>query len=230
MTSPSPSPRFHPPQQSRSQETLDRILDAAERVLDEKSFSEATLAEIMERAGVTVGAFYRRFPDKDALLHHLDDRFFTELRDHANELLDPARWDGAPLARIIPQLSAVAVPLYRMRRGLLRTLFIRARTDPKIQASARAINGQYVSRLQALAAARRAEIGHPAPEMAIALGFRMFVGALRETVVFGESWPDGQLADDESLAHELARMYLAYLGITSPVHIPRHDSDQSPEG
>src|SRR2546430_7916872 len=73
-------PRFRPPQQTRSQETLDRILDAAERVLDEKSFTEATLAEIMERAGVTVGAFYRRFPDKDALLHLLDERFFPRCR------------------------------------------------------------------------------------------------------------------------------------------------------
>ena len=49
------STRFRPPRQHRSQETLDRILDAAEQVLDTKSFSEATLAEIMERAGVTVG-------------------------------------------------------------------------------------------------------------------------------------------------------------------------------
>ena len=62
---------FRPPQQSRSRETLDRILDAAEQVLAEKAFGEATLAEIMDRAGVTVGAFYRRFPDKNALLRHL---------------------------------------------------------------------------------------------------------------------------------------------------------------
>ena len=80
-------PRFRPPQQTRSQETLDRILNAAERVLEEKSFTEATLAEIMERAGVTVGAFYRRFPDKDALLHLLDERFFHEMQQRADELL-----------------------------------------------------------------------------------------------------------------------------------------------
>src|SRR3954471_18508978 len=49
------SPRFfRPPKQTRSRETLDRILDSAEHVLAEKSFGEATLAEIMERAGVTV--------------------------------------------------------------------------------------------------------------------------------------------------------------------------------
>src|SRR3954465_15784925 len=114
-------PRFRPPQQTRSQETLDRILDAAERVLEEKSFTEATLAEIMERAGVTVGAFYRRFPDKDALLHLLDERFFSELYARADETLDPARWGGASLAAIVAGFAEEAVQMYRARRGLLRS-------------------------------------------------------------------------------------------------------------
>src|SRR5438552_1394828 len=101
------TPRFfRPPQQVRSRETLDRILDAAEQVLDEKAFGEATLAEIMERAGVTVGAFYRRFPDKDALLHHLDERFFNELHRRADLVLDPARWPGASVCDLIGEFSA----------------------------------------------------------------------------------------------------------------------------
>src|SRR3954465_10598958 len=94
---------FRPPQQSRSQETLDRILDATEQVMTEKAFGEATLAEIMERAGVTVGAFYRRFPDKDALLHHLDERFFAELHRRADQILDPARWPNARAKEIIDE-------------------------------------------------------------------------------------------------------------------------------
>jgi AcrR family transcriptional regulator len=222
----SQAPRFHPPQQSRSQETLGRILDAAERVLEEKSFTEATLAEIMERAGVTVGAFYRRFPDKDALLHHLDERFFAEMRDLADELLDARRWDGTSFSRIIPQVTTVAVPLYRMRRGLLRTLFIRARTDVKIQASARELHGRLLERLRTLAETRRAEINHPNPVAAVELGFRVLIGALRETVIFGEVWPHDTGLTEEQLAHELARGYLGYLGITSPVHIPRHDTSE----
>lgn len=221
-----PAPRFHPPQQSRSVETLGRILDAAERVLEEKSFSEATLAEIMERAGVTVGAFYRRFPDKDALLHHLDERFFAQMRDLADELLSPARWDGAPLSQVIAQLAAVAVPVYRHRRGLLRTLFIRARSDTKIQESSRELHGRLLEHLRVLAEARREEIEHPNPVAAVALGFRLFMGGLRECVIFGEVWPSDTGLTDEEFAHELARAYLGYLGITTPVHIPRHDSDQ----
>src|SRR6476661_5331228 len=102
-------PRFRPPQQTRSQETLDRILDAAERVLDEKTFSEATLAEIMERAGVTVGAFYRRFPDKDALLHLLDERFFAELYERADAITDPQRWSGSSLAGFVGAFLEEAV-------------------------------------------------------------------------------------------------------------------------
>src|SRR5881398_1851649 len=107
------SPRFRPPQQTRSQETLDRILDAAESVLEEKSFSEATLVEIMERAGVTVGAFYRRFPDKDALLHLLDERFFAELYTRSDAVLDPVRWIGIPVDRALREFVAQAVDLYR---------------------------------------------------------------------------------------------------------------------
>jgi AcrR family transcriptional regulator len=109
--------RFHPPRQTRSQETLHRILDAAEHVLEEKSFSEATLAEIMQRAGVTVGAFYRRFPDKDALIHHLDERFFAELYERADTVLDEQRWRGEPLEAVLRGFAVEAVKLYRARAG-----------------------------------------------------------------------------------------------------------------
>lgn len=205
------SSRFRPPQQSRSQETLGRILDAAEKVMAEKSFSEATLAEIMNSAGVTVGAFYRRFPDKDALLHHLDDRFFGEMHQLADELLEPARWEGQPAAKIIYKVSEQAVQLYRARRGLLRSLFLRARTDAVIQESARRVNTHFVDCLKALLMARREELRHPQPERAIELGFIMLLGAVRETVLFGEVWRTSDILSDD-LDRELARAYLCYLG------------------
>jgi AcrR family transcriptional regulator len=207
------APRFHPPRQSRSQETLDRILDAAESVMTEKSFSEATLAEIVERAGVTVGAFYRRFPDKDALIHHLDERFFAELHQTAHDFLDPSRWEGVSLEEIIPEFTRLAVGLFRARRGLMRSLFLRARIDTVLRDSSRAVNAYIIERLRALLLPRAARIRHPSPEFAITLGFIIMVGALRESVVFGEVWPDEVRIGDEHLAGELARVYLSYLGI-----------------
>jgi AcrR family transcriptional regulator len=207
--------RFIPPRQHRSQETLHRILDAAEQVLAHKSFNEATLAEIVERAGVTVGAFYRRFPDKDALLHHLDERFFDELYSAADAVFDPARWEGARAGEIVEAAARAAVGLYRERRGLLRSLFLRARTDPVIQANARRVNAHHIECLRAILLARRAELGHPDPELAVALGFRMFVGILRETVLFDDVWPP-ESASGDRLATEVGRALRCYLGIAEP--------------
>jgi AcrR family transcriptional regulator len=206
------TPRFRPPQQTRSQATLDRILDAAESVLGEKSFGEATLAEIMDRAGVTVGAFYRRFPDKDALLHLLDTRFFAELHELAQTALGEAQWDGASVPEIVHRFTEATVQLYKARRGLLRSLFLRARTDPVIMQSARDVNAHYLKRLRTLLLARADQLGHPSPDRAVELGFMIFIGALRETVLFGEVWPNPQAVVDDGLPKELARAYLAYLG------------------
>jgi AcrR family transcriptional regulator len=207
-----PAVRFNPPQQSRSQATLERILDAAERVLAQKSFGEATLAEIVEEAGVTVGAFYRRFPDKDALLHHLDDRFFGELYLLADELFDVQRWQGSAVATILRAVTERSAQLYGLRRGLLRSLFLRARTDPRIQQNACRLNDHYLERIRLLLLPRRAEFSHPDPERAISLGFVVMTGALREMILFGEVWPSRAELVGDDLPSELARVYLAYLG------------------
>jgi AcrR family transcriptional regulator len=207
------TPRFfRPPQQVRSRETLDRILDAAEQVLDEKAFGEATLAEIMERAGVTVGAFYRRYPDKDALLHHLDERFFGELHRRADLVLDPERWRGAHAREIIAEFTAQAVDVYYTRRGLLRSLFLRARTDIVLQQSAMKVNQHFIDKLRTVLLPRRAEMTHPNPTRAVELGFMMVVGSLRELVVFGEIWPSPP-TDMVALSAEITRMYCGYLGV-----------------
>src|SRR5256885_10292037 len=56
------------PQQSRSRESLERLLRAATGVLREQGLEGATIPRIAARAGLSPGAVYRRFPDKDALL------------------------------------------------------------------------------------------------------------------------------------------------------------------
>lgn len=208
--------RFNPPQQLRSQETLDRILDAAERVLENKSFSDATLAEIMERAGMTVGAFYRRFPDKDALLQLMDERLFDDARRRADSILDPVRWEGASAADIVSAFTREAVAIYRERRGLLRSLFLRARIDTVLQQSASSVNAHLLARLRAALLPRAAEMRHPDPARAVELAYMLLMGALRETILFDETWPHPTPAEQVDLADELARLLLGYLGIALP--------------
>ncbi|MFG2114733.1 ScbR family autoregulator-binding transcription factor [Streptomyces sp. NPDC048718] len=55
------------PKQERAQKTREEILRAAAEVFDERGYNGAGMREIMNRAGVTLGAVYFHFPNKEAL-------------------------------------------------------------------------------------------------------------------------------------------------------------------
>jgi len=56
------------PQQARSRESLRKLVKAATEVLGQHGVEGATIPRIAEHAGLTPGAIYRRFRDKDSLL------------------------------------------------------------------------------------------------------------------------------------------------------------------
>lgn len=51
--------------------TRRRLLDAAADVFGERGFRSASLTDVADRAGYTIGAVYSNFPTKDALFHAL---------------------------------------------------------------------------------------------------------------------------------------------------------------
>ncbi len=71
----------HRPKQARSIKTEQVLLDAFETLLKEKSFFDLTVSEIAAEAGVTTGAIYRRFDDKQDLLRSAFVRFYDQTRD-----------------------------------------------------------------------------------------------------------------------------------------------------
>src|SRR5271163_5196423 len=56
------------PQQARSRESTRKLLKAAAEVLGQHGVEGTTIPRIAQHAGLTPGAIYRRFADKDALL------------------------------------------------------------------------------------------------------------------------------------------------------------------
>ncbi len=63
------------PQQLRSQETVDRILVAADEEIGERGLSGASTTRIAARAGLSVGALYRFFHDKESIADALAQRY-----------------------------------------------------------------------------------------------------------------------------------------------------------
>src|SRR5690606_7338328 len=86
-----------PPVQDRSQRTLLRLLEATAQLLEERSFEDVGVTDIVKRAHSSVGAFYARFASKDAVLHSLHERYDEESRATAERALDTETWEGVPL-------------------------------------------------------------------------------------------------------------------------------------
>lgn len=201
-----------PPQQARSQRTLDRILDAAEALVAAKGFEDTPVSEIVARAGSSVGAFYARFRDKDGLLHALYDRYYEQAIATADTALDPERWEGASVAELLAAVVRFLVEIYREQRGLMRAFAVRTHVDPDFQARRERLSHYVTDKLSALLLARRGGLGHERPERAAAFGMTLVFNTLEGTILFGEMRSGALALTDDELAAELTRACLAYLG------------------
>lgn len=87
MSSPAPmslKPR-KTPRQSRSRVTVDAIFEATIQVLLSEDMAGLTTTRVAERAGVSVGTMYQYFPNKQALVYALNERFLTTLAERVEE-------------------------------------------------------------------------------------------------------------------------------------------------
>jgi AcrR family transcriptional regulator len=204
---------IHPPRQARSQETLDRLLDAAEELLVTRGFDEVTVPEIASQARSSVGAFYARFKDKDALLHALHQRTCDDAYAAMEQGLDPAGWEGADIAEIIEVFIASVLELNRQRPGILLAVLNRARVDAEMRNRHETVRRYIGSRLTNLLLARREEIQHPDLGAACDFAIRQIYAVTRTEVyglggVFG-----GDPLPEDHVVRELTRSVLAYLGV-----------------
>jgi len=199
------------PQQPRSQRTMQSILEATAALLDEKGFSEISINEIVERAGCSVGAFYGRFQDKDALLQALDEEYFRELYDSLEDVMLGGDLAGRELPDLVRHVVQALYEVLDRRRGLLRTLILAGRTqaDPRFREREERTMAAF-PRLAAALLAHRERIHHPDPERAVQFGFFHTWYALQDIVLWEHLAARSPYQGTE-LVDEFARAYLAYL-------------------
>jgi len=73
-----PSTMRRQPKQARSQERVHHILDVAEQLFIELGYNQTTTRAISSRAEVPVGSLYQFFPDKEAIVKALANRYFEQ--------------------------------------------------------------------------------------------------------------------------------------------------------
>jgi AcrR family transcriptional regulator len=201
-----------PALQQRSQETTEHLLESAQELLQEGGADAATLRAIAERAGVSLGIVYRRFPDKDAILRAVYTRFFERFGATNTRSLSSDRFQRASLAEVAHALVTGIAEGYRRHARLVRALLLYARSHPSSEFRERAAahNARTLTALQGIFDRHRAEITHPRPEVAVPFAISSAASLLQARIVFNDTAPEPELPFGE-LIEEATRLVVSYL-------------------
>jgi AcrR family transcriptional regulator len=167
-----------------------------------------SVAQIVREARSSVGSFYARFDGKDDFVQHLEGRVWEDARERWDLALE--RLDVRDLST--PELVAgvVRLLLETSDADLNRRRVLGAASGSTTRASA--FHDHVLTTVSMVLLDRRGEFAHPDPEQAVALGYRVIAGALRELPAL--VGPNG--IGTESLVPELTRLYLGYLRAARP--------------
>src|SRR5258705_11593730 len=108
------------PQQARSRESTGKLLKAAAEVLGQHGLERATIPRIAQHAGLTPGAVYRRFRDKDALLEAAILGILERQDERLKAGLTPEKAAKIPLDVFAEQIIGGMVVSYRANAAVIR--------------------------------------------------------------------------------------------------------------
>jgi len=159
---------------------------------------------------------YARFNDKDSLLVCLHERFCEQALATADMALDPARWEGASIADIFYTTTPFLVHTYHHKRGLIRAFIVHCSSDNQFAERASRVGRAISEKLIELLMARRDEIKHPDPVVAVDFGLRTTFDVLDQETLYADFQRTKIKLSREQLAEELSRAFLSYLGVEIP--------------
>jgi AcrR family transcriptional regulator len=209
------------PQQERSRESLRKLMKATREVMGQHGLDGATIPRIAAHAGLTPGAIYRRFSDKDALVESviLDILARQDKGLRSDLTQEMARQLSLPV--FAAQLVHSLLASYRAHSGLFRAMrqFAQSKRGSPFHRKIARLEKRSYERLVDLLLAHVQDIHHPEPRTAVALGMMMVISTLQELVLDApdsDCWTDLLPRNDEALRLELTRALLSYLGVERP--------------
>ncbi|HEY4839231.1 MAG TPA: helix-turn-helix domain-containing protein [Candidatus Acidoferrales bacterium] len=206
------------PQQARSRESTRKLLKAAAEVLGQHGVEGTTIPRIAQHAGLTPGALYRRFPDKDALLETVIIGILERQDERLRISFTPDMARQIPLAVFAEQLISSMIVSYRANARLLRALrqFVQGRDHTLFYKKVTTLEMRTLQYVVELFLQHRKEVKHPDPKLAIYFALMMLSSTLIELILVDHDMKNWQAVipkDDLSLKRELLRSFLNYLGI-----------------
>jgi len=218
-------PGVFAPRQERSTRTQAAILDAARALMSEGGIESLTISEVASRVGMTKGAFYARFRNKDALLHALFEETFEINRKAIDDLTSRVRAADADLAEIIKTFVPPALALVRESSALFRLFGSDHSGPPNDQDRAVVLLEDAIAAMRSLLREHAHEIPGREPDTCAAMLVVLVQGMVDWSMLLRRSENPVVPTDDEVLATEVTCAALGYLGLASARQAPSADTN-----
>jgi AcrR family transcriptional regulator len=198
------------PKQARSVASMNRMLDAAESLLDSGGPDALTVEAVVREAETSTGSFYARFGDRQGLLVALQDRFLERLTASLVRSFETAP-GTTDLAHTVDTIVTDFLDAFRSNREAFVAFMLLNRSEPSMRD-----RGAEASRAAAAAIAQllenhRDEIAHPDPTLAAEFGYRSLFAMATQTVMFDDLEISDRSYTERGLAAETTALLLAYL-------------------
>jgi AcrR family transcriptional regulator len=122
-----------PPTQSRSRESLEKILLSARDLFVDKGYDQTSIADISRHSGVSVGSIYHRFSDKQAILYEVLDAYRHTRFAQVDELTNLERWQDSSARAILDFHIEIIFSSARRDAGFYRLIESRRMVDPIVR-------------------------------------------------------------------------------------------------
>ncbi len=205
-----PQPLIRPPLQRRSQQSLERVLQAGLEVLQEQGVEGFTLQEVSRRAGVSIGSIYARVESREALIMAIYERAMAWTEEQDQIARAALHEDLSPRERIETIVSNMANDMLG-HADILRVFMRQAPLNHDIWQRGAEKSHETAKTFERAILERREDINHPEPELAVDVAFRMIYCTIARRITHGPKFESARPVSNKKLVRELARAVADYL-------------------
>lgn len=205
------NPAGREPKQGRSRASFERMLAAATDLLMERGNDDFALTDVAKRGKVSIGSIYCRFDSKDDLIQVVQHRFIDRMILEQTEMVARMTAKAGDLDSLVRAFVEELAEFLKRNAPVMRPMMQRAASDPVVSALGRRGYQDLADKVQTALLARREEIGHTLPELAIDTILRVAYSTFARQLGFGMMGENNNKADWKNLKTEVGVMCSTYL-------------------
>jgi AcrR family transcriptional regulator len=200
-----------PPKQKRSQASLERVLDASLRLLEENGFEAFTIQDVSQRADVSVGAIYARFGSKESLLRTVHQHAMDAMQPEHDAVDAADAVETASTRDVVVAAVARVAAVFRGNEKLLGAFMHLGAIDAEISRRGSERSIDLARHFKATVLAHGEDIPRSDPEAAVDIAFRMAYCTFARQVMYGPTFESDRPIEWDELAREVGSACAAYL-------------------